>query len=122
MDTTKRARYDSYEAPACPVEASLELIGGKGKGILLYHLLEGKLRFNELGRRTGGMTARMLTKQLRELEFVGLVRRDVYPEIPPKVEYSLTAAGVSLTPLLHLLKEWGEQHAIELLNNLKTPQ
>lgn len=115
MDTVKRTRYTSYAGPGCPVEATLELFSGKGKGMILYHLLEGTLRFNELKRRVGFISQRMLTKQLRELEQHGLVHREVYPEVPPKVEYSLTETGRSLEPILLALKAWGREHALPLL-------
>lgn len=115
MDTVKKPRFDSYEYEACPVEASLELIGGKGKGMILYHLLNSTLRFNELKRRLRFITPRMLTKQLRELELVGLIHREVYAVVPPKVEYSLTETGQSLRPILLLLKSWGEKHALPAL-------
>ncbi|MEM7477184.1 MAG: helix-turn-helix domain-containing protein [Planctomycetota bacterium] len=106
--------------PACPVEATLELIGGKWKGIVLYYLLDGKLRFSELKRQIGCVTQRMLTKQLRELEESGLVNRTVYAEVPPKVEYELTAAGESLEPILLALKQWGESHALKLLEKRRS--
>lgn len=117
MDTVKKPRFESYEYEACPVEASLELIGGKGKGMILYHLTNGTLRFNEIKRHLLFITPRMLTKQLRELESVGLINRKVFPEVPPKVEYSLTEKGQSLKPILLLLKSWGEQHALPVLIN-----
>jgi len=101
----------------CPVEAALGLIGGKWKGIALYHLMGGTLRFNEIRRRMPGVTQRMLTTQLRELERDGLIVRVVYPEVPPRVEYSLSAKGCTLEPLITALKAWGEQHARE-----QTPQ
>lgn len=97
--------------PGCPVEATLSVIGGKWKGIVLYYLLmDGTMRFNELKRSVHGVTQRMLTKQLRELEADGLINRHVYAEVPPKVEYSLTDKGESLRPILIALKEWGEEH------------
>ncbi len=114
MDTNK-SRHTHYELPACPVEATLELIGGKWKGIVLYYLLGGRLRFSELKRQVGDVTQRMLTKQLRELEASGLVNRIVYAEVPPRVEYELTEEGTSLEPILNTLKEWGETHALKLL-------
>ena len=101
--------------PACPVEATLELIGGKWKGIVLFYLLDGRLRFSELKRKIGCVTQRMLTKQLRELEASGLVIRIVYAEVPPRVEYELTEEGKSLKPLLKSLKKWGEEHAMDLI-------
>lgn len=115
MDTSNKTRHTSYELPACPVEATLELIGGKWKGIILFYLLGGRLRFSELKRQIACVTQRMLTKQLRELEEAGLVNRIVYAEIPPRVEYELTEEGKSLRPILNALKKWGESHAIELL-------
>jgi DNA-binding HxlR family transcriptional regulator len=89
-------RYDC--AAGCPVEATLDLIDGKWKAIILYHLLKGTLRFNELRRRLAKITQRMLTRQLRELEEVGLVSRTIFAEVPPRVEYTLTAHGQSLEP------------------------
>ncbi|OBU05907.1 winged helix-turn-helix transcriptional regulator [Morganella psychrotolerans] len=122
MDTVKKTRYESYAYEACPVEASLELMGGKGKGMILYHLISGTKRFNELRRHLVFITPRMLTKQLRELEDAGLIHREVYPQVPPKVEYSLTAAGESLTPILLMLKSWGEEHALPVLLKKQVPQ
>ena len=115
MDTNNETRHISYELPACPVEATLELIGGKWKGIILYYLLGGRLRFSELKRQIGCVTQRMLTKQLRELESSGLVNRIVYAEVPPRVEYELTDEGKSLKPIINALKKWGETHAMKLL-------
>jgi DNA-binding HxlR family transcriptional regulator len=107
------ARFVSYECTAgCPVEAALEVIGGKWKGVTLFHLLDGVKRFNELQRDIGSVTQRMLTKQLRELEAAGLVERQVYAVVPPKVEYSLTAKGKTLEPILVALKDWGEEHVL----------
>lgn len=115
MDTNEKTRHTVYNRPACPVEATLELIGGKWKGIILYYLLGGRLRFSELKRQIGCVTQRMLTKQLRELEAHGLVKRIVYAEVPPRVEYELTEVGASLEPIVHTLKAWGEEHALGLL-------
>ncbi|MCL4139010.1 UNVERIFIED_CONTAM: hypothetical protein GTU68_048024 [Idotea baltica] len=117
MDTKSTPRHTNYELPACPVEATLELIGGKWKGIILFYLLDGRLRFSELKRKIGCVTQRMLTKQLRELEASGLVNRTVYAEVPPRVEYELTKEGKSLEPILNSLKDWGENHAMRLLEN-----
>ncbi|MEM9029762.1 MAG: helix-turn-helix domain-containing protein [Pseudomonadota bacterium] len=104
-------RFERYDCSrGCPVEAALERIGGKWKGVALYHLLEGPKRYNELKRDVGNVTQRMLTKQLRELEADGLVARKVFPVVPPHVEYSLTAHGRSLEPILLALRDWGEAH------------
>lgn len=115
MDTMGKTRHAEYGQPACPVEATLELIGGKWKGIVLYYLLAGRLRFSQLKRQIGCVTQRMLTKQLRELEASGLISRTVHAEVPPRVEYELTEAGRSLQPILESLKQWGETHALPLL-------
>tara|TARA_B100001123_G_C15134439_1_gene956741 strand:+ start:541 stop:894 length:354 start_codon:yes stop_codon:yes gene_type:complete len=98
-------------SPGCVVEAALALIGGKWKGVILYHLFEEEvLRFNELRRRLPNITQRMLTTQLRELEADGFVERKVYPEVPPKVEYRLSEHGKTLGPIIRELKIWGDQH------------
>lgn len=93
----------------CPVEAALDVIGNKWKGIILFHLLSGTKRFNEIKRLIPDVTQRILTLQLRELEKDNVVNRKVYPQVPPKVEYSLTALGQSLEPILIALREWGEK-------------
>ena len=106
-------RFPDYECTeGCPVEAALEVIGGKWKGVVLYHLLEGTQRFNELQRAIGGVTQRVLIKQLRELETDGLIERTVFPVVPPKVEYSLTPRGRSLEPILVALRDWGSQNVL----------
>jgi DNA-binding HxlR family transcriptional regulator len=97
-------------SPGCAVEAALNLIDGKWKGVVLFHLLERTHRFNEIRRRIPNVTQRMLTNQLRELEADGLIARTVYPEVPPKVEYSLTARGRSLEPVISALKAWADAH------------
>ena len=93
----------------CPVEATLDLIGGKYKALILWHLSDGVLRFNELRTRIPKATPKMLTQQLRELENQELVHREVYPVIPPKVEYSLTSTGRSLMPILVAMRDWGAE-------------
>ncbi|MEN8831155.1 helix-turn-helix domain-containing protein [Pacificibacter sp.] len=103
--------YNDLEcAYGCPVEAALDMIGGKWKGVILFHLLHGTKRFSELQREMGTVTQRILTKQLRELEESGLVSRKVYPVVPPKVEYSLTSKGLTLEPILEALRRWGLEH------------
>lgn len=99
----------------CPVEFTLGVIGGKWKGILLYHLIDGVKRFNEFRRLCPNVTQRMLTLQLRELEQDGIVHREVYQQVPPKVEYSLTPLGQTLTPLILQMKQWGDAHKDEVL-------
>jgi DNA-binding HxlR family transcriptional regulator len=94
----------------CPMEATLDVIGGKWKGVILYHLFHETKRFNELRRLMPGITQRMLTRQLRELENDQIVRRVVFPEVPPKVEYSLTEYGQTLQPILIIMEKWGAQY------------
>lgn len=91
----------------CSVEATLSVIGGVWKPVLLFHLLDGKLRFNALCRLTPNATPRMITLQLRELEADGIVRRTIYPEVPPRVEYELTEMGRTLEPILSSMRAWG---------------
>lgn len=92
---------------SCPVETTLDLIGGKYKALILWRLSDGKLRFNQLRNQIKGVTPKMLTQQLRELESSQLVHREVFPIIPPKVEYSLTELGKSLLPILVAMRDWG---------------
>lgn len=104
-------RFESYDCSrGCPVEATLEKIGGKWKGIVLFHLLQGTKRYSELKRDVGNVSQRMLTKQLRELEKDGLILRKVYPVVPPHVEYSLSDKGRTLEPILQALRKWGENY------------
>lgn len=110
-------KIKSYDcAEGCPIEATLDLIDGKWKGVILYHLLDQTLRFNELQRRLRKITQRMLTKQLRELERDGLIIRKVYAEVPPKVEYSLSAEGQSMKPVLEVLHQWGTSRIARTTN------
>ena len=91
----------------CPVATTMELIGGKYKALILWHLTESKLRFSQLSKVIRGATPKMLTQQLRELESQNLIHREVYPVVPPKVEYSLTETGRSLMPILMAMRDWG---------------
>ena len=93
--------------PECPVEMTLQLIGDKWKVLIIRDLLGGTKRFNELMRSVSGISQKVLTANLRSLEASGLVNRKVYPQVPPKVEYSLTDTGLSLKPILDSMIEWG---------------
>ncbi len=96
----------------CPIETSLALIQGKWKVVIMFRLMDEPRRFNELSRLLPKVTQRMLTKQLRELEKDGLVHREIYPQVPSKVEYSLTELADSLIPILLSLRDWGKAHML----------
>jgi DNA-binding HxlR family transcriptional regulator len=108
MTKIRHSRLDCN--PGCSVEATISLIDGKWKCVILFHLLGETLRFNELRRRVPEVTQRMLTNQLRELEADGLIVRKIYPQVPPKVEYSISPLGRSLEPVLLGLKDWGDEN------------
>ena len=91
----------------CSLELAMELVGGKWKLVLLWQLLGGAKRFSELKRKLGDVTQKMLTLQLRELEAAGLLTRTVYPEVPPRVEYSLSELGESMRPIIRAMEQWG---------------
>ncbi|WP_371366467.1 putative HTH-type transcriptional regulator YtcD [Sporomusa rhizae] len=105
MITFKNIQYN------CSMELTLDLIGGKWKSLILWHLGDNALRFSELKKSLPKITQKMLTQQLRELEASGLVNRHIYTQIPPKVEYSLTPDGKSLLPVLETLCQWGLNYA-----------
>ncbi|MBM7542105.1 DNA-binding HxlR family transcriptional regulator [Amphibacillus cookii] len=99
------------EPNACQVSDALNILVGKWKPIILLHLLsEGTLRFSELKHRIPHVTQKMLTKQLRELEAEGIISRKVYPQVPPKVEYTITVYGETLKPILEAMHQWGRKH------------
>ena len=100
------ARKDTY----CPVEVTLDLIGNKWKFLILRELITGKRRFGELYKAIAGITQKMLTQQLREMEKDGIVNRRLYAEVPPRVEYSLTRSGRSLRPVLNAMQHWGTRY------------
>ncbi|HVV68762.1 MAG TPA: helix-turn-helix domain-containing protein [Gammaproteobacteria bacterium] len=106
---TKKSRRKGDCHYGCSVEAALDVIGNKWKGVILFHLLDGTKRFNELRRLIPSVTQRMLTLQLRELEEDGIIIRKVYPVVPPKVEYSLSPLAEDLKPIILALREWGSR-------------
>lgn len=101
-----------YKSPyGCSVEATLSVIGGRWKAVIIFKLLQHDyLRFGELKREVEGVTQRMLTQQLRELERDGVINRKVYAEVPPRVEYSLTDYGRTLEPIMMAMRDWGATH------------
>lgn len=107
MSDRKHKNHVIPSTEGCPVETTLEVIGGKWKGIILYHLIEGPKRFSEFRRLYPAITQFMLTLQLRELERDGIIHREVYKQVPPKVEYSLTEFGKTLEPIILSMKRWG---------------
>lgn len=102
------------ELPACPVETTLSLIGDKWKVLILRDLMPGTKRFGELKKSVGNVSQKVLTAQLRAMEESGLVHREVYAEVPPRVEYSLTELGKSLNPILDSMRAWGEGYKASL--------
>ena len=98
------------DLPACPVETTLTLISDKWKVLILRDLMPGARRFGELKKSLGGVSQKVLTAQLREMEGSGLLTRTVYPEVPPHVEYTLTELGRSLKPVLDAMQAWGEEY------------
>lgn len=109
----RKQRHPDDLVIECPMEATLDLIGGKWKSVILFRLLDGTKRFGELRRLLCKITQRSLTQQLRELEADGLVSRHVYAQVPPRVDYSLTARGRTLEPVLAVLMRWGQDHVID---------
>jgi len=107
------AAMEPMHAGACPVEVMLHVLSGKWKPMILHHLHRGTQRFGELRRLLPDATPQMLTAHLRELERDGLVHREVYAQVPPKVEYSLTEIGRSLGPVVVLMAKWGEDYSRE---------
>jgi DNA-binding HxlR family transcriptional regulator len=100
--------------PVLPAERALKVISGRWKAIILYHLFDGPKRLSELKRQVPDVSQKVLIQQLRELEEHGLVHREIFRQVPPRVDYSATALGLSLEPVLRALCEWGQRHAAEL--------
>lgn len=96
--------------PACPVETTLMLISNRWKVLIIRDLLEGTKRFGELKKSVGNISQKVLTANLRSMEHSGLLTRKVYPEVPPRVEYTLTQTGYSLKPVLNAMVEWGTEY------------
>lgn len=114
-----KPRHSNFEcAPGCAVEAAISLIDGKWKCVIMFHLLDGTRRFNEIRRHVPGATQRTLTNQLRELETDGLIVRKVYAQVPPKVEYSISDLGRTLSPILTALRDWGTEN-MDLFSTMK---
>ena len=114
------AKQTHSDRSTCPVENTLKAIGGRWKVLILRELFVEVKRFNQLHRALRGVTQKMLTQQLREMEADGLIHRQVYPQVPPKVEYSLTPLGESLKPILNAMHDWGE-HFAKLQENDEVP-
>lgn len=104
------------DLPLCPVQTCLNFISDKWKILIIRDLLDGTKRFNELKKSLAPVTQKMLTQQLREMEADGIIHREVYPVVPPKVEYSLTELGLSLKPVIEAMKVWGEKLKEDLKN------
>jgi DNA-binding HxlR family transcriptional regulator len=109
VDSVECGRRRRATKTGCAVEATLSVLSGLWKPVLVFYLLEGRLRFNALCRLTPNATARMITLQLRELEADAIISRIVYPEVPPRVEYELTEFGRTLEPVLLSLRNWGKE-------------
>jgi len=105
-----RTKVEDGKKASCPVESTLQVIGGRWKVLILRELFQGVRRFGQLHRALHGITQKMLTQQLREMEADGIVHREVYLQVPPKVEYSLTPLGESLRPIIASMHEWGVNH------------
>jgi DNA-binding HxlR family transcriptional regulator len=103
----------SYNVTNCPVTATMSLIGGKWKILILYVIKNDINRFGKMGMVLKDISKQMLTTQLRELENDGIIERKIYPEIPPRVEYFLTEKGKSLLPIIDMMKHWGDEHILK---------
>ena len=108
------AKVDVESLPACPVETTLTLIGDKWKVLILRDLMPGTKRFGELKKSIGSVSQKVLTAQLRDMEQNGLVHREVFAEVPPRVEYSLTPLGESMRPILAAMEQWGSAYKASL--------
>jgi DNA-binding HxlR family transcriptional regulator len=107
---SKHDRKIDWLQDECPIKATIDVIGGRWKPLILYYLLERPKRFSELQKHAQGVTPQMLTLQLRQLEADGIIDRKIYPEVPVRVEYDLTPYGRTLSVILLNMEKWGEQH------------
>jgi DNA-binding HxlR family transcriptional regulator len=115
MDTVRQIDHHTSRVPTdCPVERTLGVLSGRWKALILYNLVAGPRRFNELRRLIPAVTQRMLTQHLRELEGDGIVARHVHNVVPPHVEYSFTPLGLTLMPILNAMAAWGLEHPTEV--------
>lgn len=104
MNKEKAMKYN------CPIEAAMDIVGGKYKAIIIYHLISGTMRYSEIQRAIPQATPKMLSQQLKELEADGIINRVLYPVVPPKTEYSLTELGQTIVPIVQSLCDWGENY------------
>lgn len=105
----KTAKHPGCDGKNCPIEVSIEVIGGMWKTLIIRELMGGTRRYSEIHRALAPVTHKMLAQQLRDLEGDGVLLRKVYPQVPPKVEYSLSPLGRELAPLMDAMKDWGER-------------
>jgi DNA-binding HxlR family transcriptional regulator len=110
------ANVNAANQHVCPVELTMKVLGGKWKMLILFHLNAGPKRFSELRKSINGITEKMLTQQLKELESDGVISRKVYPQVPPKVEYSLTEYGDTLAPVIKEMAKWGTVHKKRIIS------
>lgn len=108
----KKLELFKHSADDCPISATIDVIGGKWKSPIIWLLLKGPMRFGTLSKTMPDIALKVLSRQLKELEADGIISRKAYPEVPPRVEYSLTEKGESLRPALTLLSEWSEMHIL----------
>lgn len=113
----KKNQKKIHHADDCPITATIDVIGGKWKPPVIWLLMKGSLRFGEISKTMPGMALKVLSRTLKELEADGIVTRTAYPEIPPRVEYSLSEKGESLREIMHLLSDWSRQHIIQEASN-----
>ena len=113
---TKRIAKKIHGAEDCPITATIGVIGGKWKPTIIWLLLDGPMRFGELHKAMSGIALKVLSRHLKELEADGIILRKAYPEVPPRVEYSLSPKGESLGSVLHLLSEWSRKHIMGVDN------